>query len=116
MADWNTTVGLVPDYSFATTGSFVTLISKAEGGKERRRSKRSTLKREWKLTFPLLTVSECGSIWDFYLARKGAFEAFTWTDPVTSTQHTVRFKDDDLTKDYFEYNYYKLSLEFVEVI
>ena len=116
MADWNTTVGLVPDYSFATTGSFLTLVSKGESGKERRRSKMSTVKREWKLTFPLLTSSECALIWDFYVARKGAYDAFTWLDPVTSTQYTVRFKDDNLTKDYFQYNQYKLSLEFVEVI
>ena len=116
MADWDSEVNLTPEYSFPTTASFKTLISVGESGRERRRSKRSTQKREWRLTFNILSEVEVDLIWNFYLARKGAYEAFTWTDPVAGgSSISVRFKDDALTKDYFQYNSYSLSLTFVEV-
>lgn len=117
MADFDNDVGLTPEYTFTTGSSFKTLISEGEAGKERRRSKRSTQRREWKLKFGLLTEVEADLIWDFYLARKGAYEAFTWTDPVAGgSPVTVRFEDDSLTKDYFQYNSYSLSLAFIEVV
>ena len=117
MADWDTSVGLTPEFTFSTTTGFATLISTGENGKERRRSKRSTQRREWKLKFGLLSDVEIALIWDFYLARKGAYESFTWTDPVEGgSPVTVRFKDDTLTKNYFKANAYNLSLTIIEVI
>ena len=105
MADFDTDVGLIPEHTFSTTTKYVTLISQGENGKERRRSKRSTQRRTWKLVFNGLTASDAGLIWTFYQSRRGAFEAFPWEDPVTTTTHTVRFKSDKLTSDYFTYNF-----------
>lgn len=116
MADWDATVGLTPEYTFPTTATFKTLISTGEAGKERRRSKRSIQRGEWKLKFGYLTETEADLIWAFYLARKGAYEAFTWQDPVKGgAPISVRFKDDSLTKAYFQFNSYSLSLTFIEV-
>ncbi|MCK5617314.1 DUF2460 domain-containing protein [Candidatus Pacearchaeota archaeon] len=116
MADWDNDVGLDPEFSFSTETSFKTLVSTGEAGKERRRSKRSTQRREWKLKFGLLSDVEVALIWDFYLARKGAFGSFTWVDPVEGgSPVTVRFKDDNLTKNYFKANAYNLSFAFIEV-
>ena len=116
MADWDSEVNLTPEYTFTTKSSFKTLISTGESGKERRRSKRSTQKREWSLQFSILSEVETDLIWNFYLARKGAYGSFTWVDPVEGgSPVTVRFKDDSYTKNYFSYNSYSLSLVFVEV-
>jgi hypothetical protein len=116
MADWDNDVGLTPEYTFPTTVEFKTLISVGESGRERRRSKISTQRREWSLKFGILSDVETSLIWDFYLARKGAYESFTWQDPVEGgSSVTVRFKDDKLTKNYFKYNAYNISINFIEV-
>ena len=42
------------------------------------------------------TDTERGALEDFFEARKGRFETFTFTDPVDSTVYTVRFDEDKL--------------------
>ena len=113
--NWDNDVGIDPSYSFIVGASFKTLVSTGESGKQRRRAK-SVGPFVWQLDFSTLSVAEADKIWQFYLDCKGAFDTFTWTDPVSSVSYTVHFKNDTLTKDYFTYGLYNLSLEFEEII
>jgi len=75
-----------------------TLISPFENGAEQMRAKWSSPLREWTLHFlKLKTVGE--QLKDFWIARKGSAESFYWTSPIDNVQYTVRFKDDDLTRE-----------------
>jgi len=75
-----------------------TLISAFENGAEQMRSKWSAPLREWTLHF--LKLETVGNqLRDFWIARKGAAESFYWTSPIDSVQYTVRFKDDDFTRE-----------------
>ena len=114
--DWDADVGLIPEIPFTTSISFVTLISKGERGKQRRRSKADG-PMTWKLNFPILDDTDTDLAWDFYINCKGAYDSFAWIDPVTSVGYTVHFKQDNLAKEYFSNpNLHKLSLEFEEII
>ena len=53
-----------------------TLVTRYEDGKEQRRQKWSKPKRMFSVVFRGKTKSEFDQIWDFYNARKGAFDSF----------------------------------------
>ncbi len=78
---------------------FNTLITVYETGKEQRRSKGEPY-RVWTIRFQKLKA-DADAIWDFYTARKGAFEAFTWKSPLDGLTYNVRFADDILSKQTF---------------
>ena len=89
------------------------LISSGEGGRERRRNKVAVAKRT--LSFPLsyLTSAQLTTLYDFYVARKGAYEAFNIT--VDSTTYLVRFTKDGLSWEWFKYNWRRSSIDLQEV-
>ena len=91
-----------------------TLITEFESGKEQRRSK-GTPRRRWSLKFRKDQV-DADAIWSFYVARKGAYQAFTWTNPVDGVTHRVRFADDNLTRQVFWRLCYEYGITFLEVI
>lgn len=97
-----------PNFPLKKTAHFKTLISSGELGKERRRSKASLLPT-YDLTFLRLKTADADALFAFYLARKGAYEAFYWTPPGES-QGLYRFERDDLSRDWFMSNRHKLTL------
>jgi hypothetical protein len=113
--DWDSDVGLTPEHVFTTEIKFKTLVSRGESGKQRRRSKASG-PQTWSLKFGVLVASDADLIWQFYQDCNGAYDTFAWINPVDSVAHTVRFKSDTLSRDYFQYNFYRLSFEFEEII
>jgi hypothetical protein len=70
----------VPQYSFTEEIGFKTLISQFENGTEQRRNKWSRGKRQFTLVYNVLEIAEIEILWDFYVARKGSFESFYFTD------------------------------------
>lgn len=66
------------------------LISESEYGYEQRRKKHSFDRRMFAFTFSVRSMTEMAQIEAFYKARNGAEESFTWTDPVTSEEITMR--------------------------
>lgn len=97
-----------------------TLVTKFENGKEQRRAKGSP-RRKFYLEFDKAntTSSDAQAIWDFFVARKGKYEAFLWdyTKADGSTEEVkVRFNHDNLKRDVFMDLLYEHGLEFIEVI
>jgi phage-related protein len=79
------------------------LISESEYGYEQRRKKHSFDRRLFAFTFSVRKTVEMNQIETFYKARNGAEEAFTWTDPVSSEEITMRivpnsYKKNPMTK------------------
>lgn len=90
-----------------------TLISSGEGGRERRRNKVAAAKRT--ISFPLgyLTAAQLTTLYDFYVARKGAYEAFNIT--IDGTVYLVRFARDGLSWEWFKANWRKSGISLQEV-
>jgi phage-related protein len=73
---------------------FRVLASQYENGKERRYFK-GKAPRQWTLQFRQKLAGML-EIRDFYRARKGAYEAFLWTEPYTGELLVVRFSGESL--------------------
>src|SRR4030043_346475 len=58
------------------------LISDAETGKEQRRQKWTFPKRDVTLKCTFLFGVNSNTAWDFYHARKGSYQSFTWFVPI----------------------------------
>lgn len=99
---------------------FTTLISQFESGKEQRRSK-GLPRRKFRLYFQKenITKQEATEIWNFFVARKGRYEAFEWDyekDDGTVETIKVRFDTDVLERDVFMNLLYEFGLPLIEVI
>ena len=93
---------------------FNTLITQFESGREQRRSKGEP-RRRWKLQFRK-DQDVANEIWDFYLARRGSYEAFEWRNPLDNQTYTVRFAHDNLDRTVMWKMVYQFGIELVEVI
>ena len=90
-----------------------TLISSGEGGRERRRNKVSAARRSFSFPLNNLSSTERTTLYDFYVARKGTFEAFNVT--IAGTTYLVRFTKDGLSYEWFHQNFFKSSVDLIEV-
>lgn len=105
-----------PSYSVIESSRFNTHIINYGNKIEQRVAINSLVQKSFKLMWKVLTPSEKGIIADFFVARKGAFESFTWVNPLDVVSYTVRFKDDAANFEYFDYLLWQLqTVEFVEV-
>ena len=108
-----------PDRVITESARFRTLVSPFESGTEQRRAKWSTPLHTFSLTFALRKTRIIEEIWDFYIARKGAAEAFYFTTSAKwlkpSHTYTVRFAEDELTMESITEALYRTGLGFQEV-
>lgn len=110
-----------PSFDVLIEKDWGTIISQYETpGVEQRRTKGSVPIRIFTFNFGVRTLAQIKQIEDFYDARKGAFEAFTWIDPTDSTNYTVRFVPGSFKKQGLGRGsgkgYASLALQFQEVL
>lgn len=112
MADFNW-----PAYvEWEDTIKFDVLTTKFESGKQQKRLKGpESGKRLFGLTFKKDEV-DAVDIYEFFKARKGSFETFTWEHPRTGEVITVRFQDDELTLEVLARKIYEFGLPIEEVL
>jgi phage-related protein len=89
------TFSYVPLYVWESQASHRVLVSTLENGREQRKYK-GRGPREWTLSFRA-TAATIRAIVAFFDARKGSFEAFSWTPPGESASVSVRFKEESLS-------------------
>lgn len=109
-----TTFNFNPLIAWQKTNNHNVLITTFESGLEQRRYKgaRPTL---WVLEFrDTTTVIE--SIVAFFNARKGPYEAFSWTPPGASTPILVRFEEASLNVTNYGSYYSECELTLREVL
>jgi hypothetical protein len=84
-----------PLYPLIIEPEFKTLISDKDGGGEQRRQKLLYPKYNVTVEYNPLSISDAKTIWEFYIARKGASEAFYIYDfsllPATSFNHSKEY-------------------------
>ena len=92
---------LTPDYTFTEGIDFKTKIVTFESGTEQRHAKWASGKRRFTCDFTNRSNTDWTTFKNFYIARKGAYDSFTFTNPNDSTAYTVRFASDsvDFSKD-----------------
>lgn len=96
------------------TIEYDTLITQVPGY-EQRRAKREAGRRRWRLRFRKDQV-DADAIEQFVIDRRGAFEAFEWTNPVDGKTYIVRFAEDVLSQSARWRVQYEFTLELVEVM
>lgn len=67
---------LEPEFGLEESIKYLTLITEFENGKEQRRSKWAYPLREYRLKLKWYSETNMNTIWDFYIARKGAYDSF----------------------------------------
>jgi hypothetical protein len=70
----------VPSYGIIIEAIYRTAIGKADSGKEYRKSKSPYATYNVTLPYNTLTVANVMILWNFYLNRRGAFDAFWFYD------------------------------------
>jgi len=72
---------IYPDYGYQAIPQFRTLkLGPTDGDFIQRRRKRTSPLYKFVLKYKVLEESEMQSLWDFYLARSGSYEAFVFFD------------------------------------
>jgi hypothetical protein len=66
----------LPQYPYDISVVWKTIISAFDSGKEQRRQKQTYAKYDMSLTYNALHEADFQTLWNFYVARKGSFEAF----------------------------------------
>lgn len=95
------------DYGLVKTTAFKTIIhdlgvdSVTGGKREQRVSKQADPTHTWKIVLKNRLTTEADSLYDFFVARKGPYEAFNITDPFDSQTYLVRFLDEMMDQEYF---------------
>lgn len=79
-----------------------TLISGYDTGSEQRIAKRQFAVFDFKLKFPSLSKADAQRIWNFYNARKGAFQAFYIFAPESDTYESLFVAEGDGSRDVFD--------------
>ena len=85
---------ITPIYPVIIEPEWDTIIHRFDGGGEQRRQK--SLYPRFNvpnLKFKGLSGSEVQTLWDFYMARKGAFEAFYFFDPSINASIVTSYDD-----------------------
>ena len=105
-----------PSYSVIESVSFNTQIIGYGNKVEQRIALDSIGRKGFKLQWTSLSPADKSTIKDFFIARLGAFDAFTWTNPLDSIAYNVRFQEDMLNAEYFDYLLWDINqVEFIEV-
>ena len=105
-----------PSYSVVETPLFNTQVINYGNKIEQRIAMDSVVRKSFKLYWKSLTTAEKTTVYDFFVARLGAFEAFTWVNPIDSVSYNVRFKEDACNVEYFDYLLWQIQqVEFIEV-
>lgn len=71
----------LPSYSYDLEPEFSTLISPFDSGNEQRRSKWVFPRFNVRLRFSNLSKTDMAVLWNFFMARRGAYEAFYFFTP-----------------------------------
>ena len=89
--DFNTFARGLP---FVEISEIKVLTSEYENGTVQKRKKWHKNKKSWRIVFKTNTLAEIKAIRDYFITPNGSVDTFTFTEPLSSTAYTVRFKDD----------------------
>jgi phage-related protein len=105
-----------PSYSVIEIPTFNTTIITYQRKVEQRIANFDSPQYRFKLHWKALSDADKTTLQDFFIARLGAYESFTWTHVKTSVAYTCRFAEDLATFEAFYYNLWSLNeVELIQV-
>lgn len=105
----------VPDYPLVE-GKYYDVLVTSLPGKENTRTRHTDPIRSWRLTYHAINDGDCKYLWDFFNARRGKLESFTFIHPESAVEYTARFTDDTLKRDEIGHNLFDMTVEIREVL
>lgn len=63
----------------------------------------------FKLRYKYLSELNRNTIYNFFIARKGSLEPFYWVNPINQDFYIVRFEEDSMELENFQYKLYNLN-------
>jgi hypothetical protein len=103
--------GVAVQFPFEADTELLTTKNLMESGLQYAWYWRTAALGRWPLRFPVITNSECGTLFDFYAKCLGAYKKFSFTDPNTGVTHTnCRFGLAPITRIYRTANTSDVSL------
>jgi len=104
-----------PNYIYTEIIGYNTNIVPFSSGKEARYSKGSAI-HEFQLVYSMADDTQRDTIVDFFNAKTGILTTFTWDNPTDNTTYTVRFKEDSLSVETYDYGIHRITFSFIEEI
>jgi phage-related protein len=104
------------NYPFTEKIEYNVLVSQFENWSEQRRVKCANPRRMFVITFYPKTLTEATAIKNFFIAREGAYDSFTFTNPMDSTEYTVRFMENSFAMERTAYNTVRMQVTLIEVL
>ena len=111
MADFT----VIPDFPIEERVITNTIIDEFENGVEQRRSKWSRTKRQFNLSFTNAPETDYETLRDFYIAKNGQADSFTFDNPNDGVEYTVRFVEDSFKNRQKAYKIYDMSCSLIQV-
>lgn len=105
----------IPDYPLKEGRYYDVLITDNPGAEERR-TRSTTLIRSWELNYKAIHDGDCKYLWDFFTARKGKLESFTFIHPKSSVEYTARFAEDTMKREEIGENLFNVTVSLIEVV
>ena len=103
--------GVQVQFPFASNPAFLNTKNAMESGLQYAWYWRTAPLASWPLRFPVVTPTECGTLFDFYAKCLGAYQYFSFTDPNTSVTHTkCRFGLQPIQRTYNTVNTSEVTL------
>lgn len=109
------TFTLTPNSVSVENIEYKTLKSEFEDGTEQVRQKWENPRRSWKLKFSGRTKTDWEYARDFYIARAGGFDSFSWVNLHDDVTYTVRFEEDTMKSSLVAFELYDFEFIFKEV-
>lgn len=87
------TLSVQPSYAIDESKEDATIHSPFEGGYEQTRPRFTRKRKSFVLRYKYLPSADKSTLETFVDTVHGGADSFAWTNPITSVQHTVRFKE-----------------------
>ncbi len=108
------------DYVYGRSKRWKTIVSASESETEKRYQEWASGRNIFTLVYSSLSFTNALLLWDFWDARKGMFENFSFVDQdpnvVSPVTFTMRFLMDELEKPLFDFGRYRLVMPMIEEV
>lgn len=95
---------------------FKILTSPMENGAVQKRNKWHTNQKVFTINFKANTKAEALEIRDYFISNEGSYDTFTFTEPLESTEYTVRFEKDSLKIERENFGTFNITINLIEEI
>ena len=92
-----------PEYPIKPVPVFDTSITTGDNPKVEQREANRSVKLRFSFKYRLINNNDRRLLNDFWNARRGGYEKWTWTNPETGTEYTVKFKMKEIGLNYYRF-------------